>query len=323
MKLRNINFPPVIGASGVQGFFSGYEYKYHKIFDNLIWGFDFEGMGFVGKTMTFESHKGNTQLASDGYSIKKFLPDSIWANHFKGVGLNSVGLSNPGAKFLLDQDIWQKRTDSFMLSFMAISKTPETRLEETRLFVETFKIYLSSFKGKVALQVNFSCPNVGHDQIGLLKEVAEILNILSRLDIPLVPKFNVLLSADSMSTIMKHEACDAICISNTLPFGERPDMVDWKRFFPNGSPLAKHKYGNGGLSGKPLFPLLMEWLTEAEKLRPQKPIIAGGGILKRSDVVQLSRFSSVKAISLGSVAFLRPWRIRKIIRAGYDYFGKR
>jgi dihydroorotate dehydrogenase len=143
-------------------------------------------------------------------------------------------------------------------------------LRKLVFFVETFKIYLSSFKGKVALQVNFSCPNVGHDQIGLLKEVAEILNILSRLNIPLVPKFNVLLSADSMSTIMKHEACDAICISNTLPFGERPDMVDWKRFFPNGSPLAKHKYGNGGLSGKPLFPLLMEWLTEAEKLRPSK-----------------------------------------------------
>ena len=47
MRLRNIDFGPVFGASGVQGFF-GEGYLHHKFLRFL--GLNFDGCTFVAKT---------------------------------------------------------------------------------------------------------------------------------------------------------------------------------------------------------------------------------------------------------------------------------
>jgi dihydroorotate dehydrogenase len=70
----------------------------------------------------------------------------------------------------------------------------------------------------------------------------------------------------------------------------------------------------GGLSGMPLFPVLINWLQEMERIDPTVVIIAGGGIMTKDDITRLSKFRCVKAVALGSVAIVRPWRLQGLIK---------
>ncbi len=340
MKLRGIYFPPAQGASGVQGFFGDpdhQEYK-HSGLIRATFGDIFQGMGFVAKTGTFFWNKGNVELSGNGYSFKRFAPDAIQPFILRGAALNAVGLSNPGYDNLLKTSLWFERTDPFMLSFMAIGKTETERIFETELFVEKMADHLSEFKTKFALQVNLSCPNVGHEQNSLITESYKMFEILKELKIPLVPKINALLDPRIAFEIMAHPACDALCVSNTIPFGQREDKINWSKFGlkvkspieDNGnapkrlseslilrSPLENKGYSPGGLSGAPIFPLVVDWLRSASELKNTKPIIAGGGVMDRECVEILAQYPNVEAISIGSVAFLRPWRVRGIIDQCY------
>ena len=323
MELRNISFPPALGASGVQGFFGNPnfpEYKHSQII-RMLFGDIFKNMGFVAKTATTYANKGNVELSSNDYSFKKLLPNAIYPFISKGAALNAVGLSNSGIDFLLETGIWHERQKPFMLSFMPVGGTPLKNVKETEKFCMVLKQHLPFFKTKIALQVNLSCPNTNHDQGMLLTEANTIFDILGELDIPLVPKINALLNPKIAWEIMLHPKCDALCVSNTIPFGTHSDIL-WKKFgMKNGkSPLEKYNYPPGGLSGAPIFPIVVKWIEEFCKLKSYKPIIAGGGVMSKQDVRILSDFSKVEAVSIGSVAFLRPWRVPGIIEECYKWF---
>jgi dihydroorotate dehydrogenase len=322
MVLRNIIFPRALGASGVQGFFGDPyypEYKHSPIIKG-VFGNIFKDMGFVAKTATIDPNPGNVQLVKGGFAFKHFLPDAIIPMPFKGAVLNVVGLSNPGFESLLSYGIWQSRTEPFMLSFMAIRKTKEGRLMEAREFVKLMQIYNRFFKTKWGLQVNFSCPNTGHDLKNLITESDEILNILSELEVPLIPKINPVLTPELAHELLEHEFVDALSFSNSVPWGEFPELIDWRKYSEhNRSPLALRGYLSGGLSGAPIFPVIRMWLEKFSNINPNtKPIIAGGGVTSRGDVKTLAMFPSVSAMSIGSAAMVRPWRVRGIIDEVYN-----
>jgi dihydroorotate dehydrogenase len=319
MILRDIYFPPALGASGVQGFFGDKrypEYKHSRIV-NAIWGNVFKDMAFVAKTATVSPNAGNVKL--NGFAFKKLLPGAIYPMPFKKAALNAVGLSNPGFENLLSYGIWQSKSEPFMLSFMPIRKKGGERITETRDFVILLKKHLPKFMAKFALQVNFSCPNIGHDQRELIGEASQILDILSELEVPLVPKINPVLLPQIALQIMEHKYCDALCFSNSIPYGEFAKEIDWSKYSVHGrSPLVFRGYPSGGLSGAPIFPVVKRWLTEFSKLKGNvKPIIAGGGVMTKDNVRVLCSFPNVKAISIGSVAFIKPWEIKSIIRECY------
>ena len=192
MNLRGIEFNPVWGASGVQGFF-GEEYWFHDIARPL--GLDFDGATFVAKTTTLNPHEGHMPLKED-LSPKELFPKCIVIKPFKGVALNSVGLSGPGALKLFQTGLWQKRTKPFFISFMSVAEDAQTRLKELRQFISIFRHYLPSFQASVGLQINYSCPNIGINVKELVNEVADGLDAASYLGVPVVPKFNVLLPID-------------------------------------------------------------------------------------------------------------------------------
>lgn len=50
------------------------------------------------------------------------------------------------------------------------------------------------------------------------------------------------------------------------------------------------------------------------------PIIGGGGILKKADVDLLYQCGA-DAVMIGSVAILRPWRVRGIIKRAKQIYG--
>ena len=153
MKLRNIDFGPVTDASGVRGFF-GEGYPYHKFMRPF--GLNFKGATFVAKTTTLLPRTGNMPLKKDCITPQNLLPSCVVVKPFKGIALNAIGLSGPGADFLFKQGRWQERTKPFFLSFMSVESTKKSRLEELCEFVTIFKRHLQNFKAPVGLQINYS-----------------------------------------------------------------------------------------------------------------------------------------------------------------------
>ncbi len=262
MRLKGVEFGQVWGASGVQGFFGG-GYWFHRLCRPF--GLNFRGVTFVAKTTTLNPRagKGSMPLKAD-FTPQERFPKCIVIKPLKGVALNSVGLSGPGAAALFEKGLWQQRRNPFFISFMSVAESPAGRIVELRQFVTLFTRYLPAFNAPVGLQINYSCPNVGLHAKELIGEVEEGLTIASELDIPLVPKFNLTLPVAIACRVAAHPACDAICVSNTIPWGQLPRNIDWTYLFGTAkSPLAH--LGGGGLSGKPLLPLLLEWIRLARK----------------------------------------------------------
>ena len=317
MKLRNIEFGSVIGASGVNGFF-GEGYAYHKLL-KLVPGFSMQGVTLTAKTTTLNARAGNMPLGRDGYSPRELYPASIVVKPGAGVVLNAVGLSGPGLDFILKLGRWQKIEKPFFLSFMSVEATSEKRLEELRQAVALLKEALPQFRAKVGLQINFSCPNTGHDQEELVKDIHQSLQIASVLNIPLVPKISVLIPPDKAREIINDPNCDAIAVSNTISWNDLPEQVRKVFFRTQKSPLEK--FGGGAISGKYLLPLVVEWVRQFKKFSGGKPIIAGGGILRPRDVDALVE-AGASAISPGTVVMLRPWNMKRIIKRANELLSK-
>jgi dihydroorotate dehydrogenase len=335
MKLRNLDFGNfVFGQSGVQGFFGEPdEHRHHKWCALFFPGFSFANMVFVAKTITLKPRiypdSSNTELR-DGYKVKRFLPKSIWISprsFFKGYLLNAVGLANPGAFAMFSLSKWQERKAPFQLSFMPVALTVEEKIVEAEEFCKILLVNLPLSKiFYYALQVNFSCPNTGHDEKQDPSDIIAILSVFRRLipDLILIPKLNLLFEPNTVIAIKPY--CDAFCFTNTLEFGKKESRKWWKKLFPKEkSPLRKHFGGrfSGGLSGAPLFPVLVSWLENMERLDDSIIIIAGGGIMRKKDILRLSKFKIVHGVALGSVATIRPWRLQSLIRYGNGVFKRR
>jgi dihydroorotate dehydrogenase len=296
MKLHGIDFGNVFGASGVQGFF-GEGYWFHKLWKPF--GLDFSGMTFVAKTATLLPRKGNMPFTN-----------CVRVNLWRGAMLNAIGLSNPGLGALFSAGKWQKIKTPFWLSIMPTADTPQQRLEELKTMVWIIGCWKNSFSVPFGLQINLSCPNVVNNLGELIGESAKALQIASELRVPLMPKYSI--ASAPIKAIMQlndDPHCDAICVSNTLPFGW--PGINWDKSWGSRiSPLAK--LGGGGLSGKDLRPLVCEWISRLRDEGFAKPINGGGGILCDKDV-KYYRDAGASSIFIGSTAFLRPWRVRGII----------
>jgi len=326
MILKGINFGPVCDASGVRNFDKS-GWWYHK----FLWllGLVFTGSSFVTKTTTLQPRLGtkldpggNMPLKKDGKTPKKWFPDCVVVKWWIGVALNAVGLSGPGLFALLQKGVWQKLREPFMISFMSVKEKLSHRLDEAIAFAQAIRAERPKFHAKFGIQINLSCPNVGKKLITedeFVEEAHTLLEAISKLlpGVPLIVKLSITTPVKTARRIANHRACDAICVSNTVFWGALPERINWKKIFGTDiSPLEK--YGGGGLSGAPLLPLVEEWVREATSTGFPKPINAGGGILSKKDAIRLLD-AGATSIFIGSVAFLRPWRVRGIIKAAHKY----
>ncbi len=330
MILRGIDFGHVLGASGVQGFIgNGSEYPHHKI---PFFRPDFTDMTFVAKTVTLNARTtengANMDINFKNLSPKELFPKCIWINWTKKVILNAVGLTNIGIKEMLLREYWQKRTSPFFISFMSVAGTAEERLEEWREFCCILKKALPEFNTSIGIQVNFSCPNAGIDTKKLPLEVKNQLKVGRKIlgeKMVFMPKFSVTqIPIDVAVEISKDENCDAICVSNTIPFKDLPEDVRRESFGNTSytSPLRLHGITqDGGYSGPYLFPLVLEWVRKATYAGIKKPINAGGGIFNRKDVFDL-RLAGASSVFLGGIALLRPWDVQKIIKFSNQLFSE-
>lgn len=277
-----IPFGKVWCASGARGFFGeGYWYS----------GFRLNNTTLVTKTFTYHPKTGNMSL--DGHTPKEWWPDCIKINFRKGAVLNAVGLSNPGAEYLFDQGKWQLSTRPTILSFMC------NDIQHTLRFVELLR--KEKFRTPIALQMNFSCPNI---DFNVSENIQDHIDIASSLCLPLIPKVSCRLDLDIYKEL---KGISALCISNTIPWGQLPNDIDWHGLFGEISPLAK--YGGGGISGAPLIPLLWNrlWRTNFPF-----PIIATAG--QSIECIDLLQSVGVDIFEIGTITMLRPWRVKGMIK---------
>jgi len=309
-------FGPVWDSAGVRGF-SREGYWYHK----YVPGLSFEGSIFVTKTVTTWRNRGNTPLTS-AHEPRELFPKSVIPYFQKDMVLNSAGLSNPGFMAFLNPKSWFSITDPFFISFTPIEDEDDRRVEiEVRQFIDTLKRALDEkrFASKqIALQLNLSCPNSG-DYRKLIEKARAILDELSRLGIPIVVKLNLLVKPEAAAEIATHPACTGLCTSNSIPFGEVLPESWWRENFGHSSPLAKRGFTNGGLSGAPLRNEVIAWIRQFRRFDTETYINAGGGILQPCDVDML-RDEGADSVFIGSVAILRPWRVRSIIQRAHEIF---
>ncbi len=333
MKLRGKEFGRVFCAAGARNFFGTEEdaYWFHRVwvlrlFYGLMsfllrrpWGHNYAGSTFVSKTTTLSAREGNMPLKAGTVLPRELFPKCVVANFWGGYALNKVGLSGPGTEWLLQQKKWQRRGEPFVISFMSVATSKAERLEELRSFVMLMLTAAlnETFSAPVAIEINLSCPNVGLDQKHLVEEAQEMRGIFRPLyELGWVMGFKLSVEIEARVGVEISKYCDFLTITNTIGYGKFPGQIDWRKLFGSDtSPLAAiGAPGGGGLSGKPLLPLVVTWIAHLREFGVKTPIIGGGGILSVGDARKVLA-AGADAVSLGCVSMLRPWRVASIIHA--------
>ncbi len=293
MRIGKIEFGKVFGSSGSRGFY-GEGYWYHFLLD-------YAGAGFISKTTTLERREGHLKVVGD--KVVEKIPKCIKVNLKEAVALNAVGLSGPGLEKLLESGKWQEREDNFFISLMC------GNVGEAKEMVRM--IGGERFRGGVGLQINLSCPNAVRDLNcpNVKGEMnSEVLGELKELGWPVVVKVGSWWDVEE--GIRYGEMCDGISCSNTWGWERVPDSWKIKYFGNLESPLKE--YGGGGMSGRCLMEPTLEWIKEIRRRGFKGVVMGGGGIMDEMDGRRVFG-SGADAIEIGSVGFLRPWRVKRII----------
>lgn len=295
MKLKKVQFNNVFCSSGSRGIFNQ-GYWYSKFLD-------YANCTFVSKTVTAFPQIGNMSIDDYGNPLQ-LKPKCIHVDFVNSYVVNAVGLSNPGINTVINANIWQNIPEPFVISFMAVK---ETEIERRQEYIKFFDVIENTvFKSPFAIEINLSCPNVQHHSSH--NEIFSIVNDIN-INNPIIINLSVDFNPEFVESLSLHPNISAISLANTIKWGT-PNTLDWNKF--GKSPLEK--FGGGGISGKPLLPLLISNLNKLKNHNITKPIIVGGGILSTDcidKIIQASQY--VKAIKLGTVCMLRPWRLKKII----------
>jgi dihydroorotate dehydrogenase len=334
MKKDNLFRSPVIASSGLLGII-GEGYKYHRIFKILLpILFSFKWITFQMKTITACKKIGNMELSKeDGITPVGFRPNCIYANFWKGYGVNNVSFSNPGIKVILDKGVLQKIEGELHLSIMFISQDLKRRIDEAKIIVSVLKTELKKFKAtRIFLHWNVSCPNTGHNpQESFLNSFRQEHEILKKLGLPIILKVGWSFPINVILELQKSEMIFGVDAINTIPFDDLPAFTK-KKYFKRDinnefiSPLDKYQdkflvKGRGGVSGNPIRPYALRWIRMARKAGFVLPIIGGGGILWPWHVFQFKK-AGATAISPGSVSFLRPFNLLFITLTALILFKK-
>ncbi|MGB4262927.1 MAG: geranylgeranylglyceryl/heptaprenylglyceryl phosphate synthase [Fervidobacterium sp.] len=256
---------PLIIASGPGGFG-----EYAKID-----GFPWEYVGaYTLKTVTYNKKSGNVpprMYARDGYMI------------------NRIGLENPG----IDQFLDALENGEYEFLFKKTNVILSLGGDNYQEYIEVtkkVKPYLHKF---IAVEYNFSCPNVSKGGLSIVTDLIEWQSLLVeiRKELPdtfLIAKLGI--EGGFIENLVEKAAqsgWNGVTVINTI----RGLM-----FNDDGEILL------GGLSGPNLLPIAERAVYEVRKKLSDIYIISSGGVYKEEDAKQLLKVGA-DAVSIGSAIF--------------------
>jgi len=303
MKLRGIEYGGVFFAPGTFGYFGEKKSLSHKFF--------LRRSVFISKTTTIfpysQPRAGNK---------KKKIVKKIGA----GVILSAEDISGPGFESLVNTGKWQKRKNPFFISVCFMENSPKEKIVEVRKVVKILEKRKKEFKADFGLFVCVYDP-VDGDYFSLKNQTAEILEILSILELPLVVEVSPSFPPDMASELASDTNCNAIALRGTVAWDDMQNEAKEVFFRTQVSTLSRAQKG-GFVFGKYVAPLSCEWLRQAKKFMLGKNLIGGGGILNGNTALSFAQ-SGATGIVLDRANFLRPWNIQKILRKAKKLFQKK
>jgi len=233
----------------------------------------------VIKSLTRYPRQGNLRWWKP-WSCVRLIPDGA---------VNKVGLTNPGIEWWCQEVGSSLNYQKYPTVGSIFGDTQE--LVEMALMFNQFDL--------VAIEVNVSCPNTGHDidQANTVIESCNAVRTVSRH--PVIVKVSI---DQDFLAIAQGLAGVAEAISlNSVP---------WKYAFPNGerTPLWRLEQkvggGGGGVSGKPAQ--LHNWAAVKDLAEQGALPIVGPSVMEYDDIPKLRQIGA-SAISFGAIHLRTPW----------------
>ena len=228
-----------------------------------------EALGFfVGKSTTIEPNTGYTEDI-----LVQPTADSLW---------NAVGYANPGLDATLEafRTLHTERPDGVFLM-------PQIGESTAQRFAHCARAFEGLGPAVDGIELNLSCPHA--DKAGILigsgaDSVTEIVAAArAATEKPLVVKVNAgVPDVVRIARAAVEAGADALSLVNTL-----------------GGPNPELSNGYGGLSGRPLFAVLLQTLSKLISAL-HVPVIAMGGIRSAADVRRIDEIAPRAPIAVGS-----------------------
>ena len=205
----------------------------------------------------------------------------------RGGMLNSFGLRNGG----IDQWCWEvgPRVRRGDIRLVASIHGSTTELVKMIQLLNTFDL--------VGVEVNASCPNVGHIQ-STHEAVEACLEVKAHSRHPVGLKLSVVHDVEAI--IPKIEDCVEWISINSVP---------WRIAFPDKVSPLEH-LGGGGVSGKPAQ--THNWRLVERLVRAGNVSVVGPSVWSFDDIAELRKLGA-RAIGFGAI-FRYPWKPNAYIR---------
>ncbi|SDI67136.1 dihydroorotate dehydrogenase [Natribacillus halophilus] len=213
--------------------------------------------------------------------------------------LNAIGLQNPGAKGVRDEELPFLET----YDVPVLANVSGSRPEE---YVDVVKT-LTDAPNVGAFELNISCPNVkeggihfGTDPAAAAELTKEVKRVSTK---PVYVKLSPnVTDVTAIARAVEGAGADGLSLINTL-LGTR---IDWETRKPV---LANEK---GGLSGPAIKPIALRMIYDVRQVT-DLPIIGMGGIQSTEDVIEFM-LAGVDAVAVGTANFSNPFACPNIIR---------
>lgn len=222
--------------------------------------------------------------------------------------LNAIGIENPGADGFIKDKLPAFDAIGVPLIISVLGHTPD----EFMKIIEKFNAV--KYKNVVALELNLSCPNLGHKTLvaqdpkateALIKKLKKISRfpLFAKLS-PNVTDITVIAKAAQNGGI------DAISMINTFT-GMVIDVH-----------TRRSKLGNftGGLSGPAIRPLAVNMVHQVYR-QVDVPIVAMGGVMNADDALQFM-IAGATMVAVGTANFINPRAPMDVLDGIKDYMSK-
>ena len=267
---------PVMAASGT----FGYGYEFAELYDiNTLGSFSFKGT-------TLEPRFGN--------------PTPRIAECTSGL-INSVGLQNPGARAVVNEEMARLRK---VYSKKVMANISGSSVEEYAAVAEILEE-----AGEIGwYEVNISCPNVKNGGMAFgtdAKDAAAVTEAVKKVTKkPVIMKLSPnVTDITRIAGACEAAGADGITLINTM-LGMRIDLKTRK-------PVIANKMG--GFSGPAVFPVALRMVYQVYEA-VDIPVIGCGGVSSAEDVIEMM-LAGAAAVQIGSANLIDPYTCRDVIRA--------
>lgn len=217
--------------------------------------------------------------------------------------INAIGIENPGAEAFIAQKLPALKKTGVLLIISLLGQTDDEFEQLAGMF--------EAAGGIAALELNLSCPNLGH-KVLVAQDAEAVRRVVSRVKartrLPVIAKLSPNVTDITAPAAAAQEGgADAVSLVNTFS----AMAVDVERRRP--------VLGNitGGLSGPAIRPIAVHMVYQTVR-RVKIPVLAMGGIMTARDALEFL-IAGAAMVAVGTANFIDPRAPLAVLEGIQDY----